>query len=57
MAEEYTRHLEAAFGRLRDNKLYTNGEKSDFSQQEIEFLDYVVTRDGIKPNIKKIKAI
>ena len=44
-------------GRLRDNKLYANGEKSDFSHQEIEFLSQVVTRDGIKPDMKKVKAI
>ena len=26
-AEEHARHLEAVLGRLRDNKLYANGEK------------------------------
>ena len=44
-------------GRLRDNKLYANGEKSDFAHEEIEFLGHVVTRDGIKPDMKKVKAI
>ena len=44
-------------GRLRDNKLYAIGEKSDFAHQEIEVLGHVVTRDGIKPDMKKVKAI
>ena len=56
-AEEHARHLEAMLGRLRDNKLYANREKSDFVHQEIEFLGHVVTKDGIKPNMKKVKAI
>ena len=56
-AEEHARHLEAVLGRLKDNKLYANGEKSDFAHEEIEFLGHVVTRDGIKPDMKKVKAI
>ena len=44
-------------GRLRDNKLYTNGEKNDFADQEIEFLGHVMIGNGIKPDMKKIKAI
>ena len=34
--EEHAQHLEAVLGRLRDNKLYANGEKNDFAYQEIE---------------------
>ena len=56
-AEEHARHLESVLGRLRDNKLYANGEKSDFAHQEIEFLGHVVIRDGIKPDMKKVNAI
>ena len=56
-AKEHARYLEAVLGRLRDNKLYANGEKSDFAHQEIEFLGHVVTRDGIKLEMKKVKAI
>ena len=55
--EEHARHLEVVLGRLKDNKLYANGEKRDFAHQEIEFLGHVVTRDGIKLNMKKVKAI
>ena len=57
IVEEHARHLEAVLGRLRDNKLYANGEKSDFVHQEIEFLGHMVTRDGIKLDMKKVKAI
>jgi clan AA aspartic protease (TIGR02281 family) len=56
-AEEHARHLEAVLKKLRNNRLYANGEKSVFAQLEIEFLGHVVTGDGIKPDMKKVKAI
>jgi hypothetical protein len=56
-AEEYVRHLEVVLQKLRDNKLYANVEKSDFAQNEIEFLGQVVTKDGIKSDMNKIKTI
>ena len=56
-AEEHARYLEVVLKKLKDNKLYANGEKSDFARQNIEFLGHVVTRDGIKPDMKKVKAI
>ena len=52
-AEEHARHLEAVLGKLKDNKLYANGEKSYFAHQDIEFLGHVVTRDGIKPALRR----
>ena len=42
---------------LKDNKLYANGEKSEFSQLKIEFLCHVVTGNSIKLDMKKVKAI
>ena len=57
MAEEHARHLEVVLRKLRDNKLYANGKKSDFARQDIEFLGHVVTNDGIKPDMKKVKTI
>ena len=55
--EEHARYLEAVLGRLSNNKLYANGEKNDFAHQKIEFLGHVMTKDGIKPDMKKVKAI
>ena len=55
--KEHVRYLEVVLGRLKDNKLYANREKSDFAHQDIEFLGHVVTRDGIKSDMKKVKAI
>jgi hypothetical protein len=56
-AEEHARHLEVVLRKLRDNKLYANGENSDFAQNEIKFFGHVVIKNKIKPDIKNIKAI
>jgi hypothetical protein len=37
--------------------LKVNVEKSTFCTLEIEYLGYILTRDGIKPKINKVQAI
>jgi len=37
--------------------LKINSEKSHFGINEVEYLGYVVTREGVKPNPKKVKTI
>lgn len=56
-AEEHAGHLGAILKKLRYNKLYANGKKSELAQLEIEFLGHVVIQDGIKLDMKKVKAI
>ena len=43
--------------RLRDANLKVNAPKSFFCSTECEYLGYVLTREGIKPQRKKIEAI
>ena len=42
---------------LRDAGLRVNAAKSFFAEAEIEYLGYVLTREGIKPQPEKISAI
>ncbi len=37
--------------------LKVNAEKSTFCALEIEYLEYILTRDGIKPQSNKVQAI
>jgi hypothetical protein len=37
--------------------LKVNAEKSTFCTLEIEYLGYILTRDGIKPQCDKVQAI
>ena len=48
----YDDHLEClgqVLVRLRDAGLRVNADKSSFAQLEVEYLGYILTRNGIKP--------
>ncbi len=49
--------LEQVFIQLRDAGLKINAAKSFFCAQETEYLGYILTRGGIKPQPKKVQAI
>ncbi len=48
---------EVLFRRLCNAGLKVNAETSTFCALEIEYLGYVLTRDGIKPQSNKVQAI
>ena len=43
--------------RLQDAGLRVNAAKSFFAEAEIEYLGYVLTHEGIKPQPEKVSAI
>ncbi len=47
--------MEIVLARLRDAGLKVNAAKSSFCAHEIEYLGYILTRGGIKPQPKKCK--
>ncbi len=49
--------METVLTRLRDSGLKVNTAKSLFCAHEIEYLAYILTREGIKPQPKKVQAI
>jgi hypothetical protein len=49
--------METVLARLRDAGLKVNAAKSLFCAHEIEYFGYILTRDGIKPQPKKVQAI
>jgi hypothetical protein len=49
--------METVLTRLRDAGLKVNATKSSFCAHEIEYLGYILTREGIKPQPKKWQAI
>jgi hypothetical protein len=42
---------------LRDANLRIKAEKTEFHKQEVKFLRYIVSREGLKIDSKKIEAI
>jgi hypothetical protein len=55
--EDHLKKLEEVLRRLCDAGLKVNAEKSTFCALEIEYLGYILTRDGIKPQSNKVQAI
>ena len=56
----FTKHIEQMriiFGRLRAASLKLNAPKCSFGLKEIPYLGYVITREGIKPDPKKLQGI
>ncbi len=55
--EDHLEKLEEVLRCLCDAGLNVNAEKLTFCALEIEYLGYILTRDGIKPQSNKVQAI
>ena len=55
--EEHQRHLEIVFQELHKHQLLVNGKKSEFFLEEIHYLENIISKDGIRMDPAKIKAI
>jgi len=55
--QEHMISLEKVFKRLNEANLKIQLNKCEFLKRETEFLGHIVTKDGIRPNPKKITAI
>ncbi len=55
--DAHLQKMETVLTRLRDAGLKVNAAMSLFCAYEIEYLGYILTRDGIKPQPKKVQAI
>jgi hypothetical protein len=55
--EDHREKLEEVLRQLRDAGLKVNAAKSTFCALEIEYLGYILTSDGIKPQSNKVQAI
>jgi hypothetical protein len=55
--DEHLEQLEEIFRRSQRAGIKMNAEKCRFGLNEIDYLGYIVTPEGVKPNPKKIEAI
>ena len=55
--DDHLARLEEALLLLQDSGLKCNLTKSFFCQEQVEYLGYLLTREGIKPLPSKVKAI
>ncbi|MCO5553822.1 hypothetical protein L7F22_007348 [Adiantum nelumboides] len=54
---EHIEHLRAVFEMLQKERLVVNGKKSEFFMEEIHFLGHIVSKDKVRMDPAKIKAI
>jgi hypothetical protein len=55
--KDHLNKLKEVFNKLQDAGLKVNADKSKFCAMETEYLGYILTRDGIKPQKNKVQAI
>ena len=55
--EDHFDKLRQVLQRLKDAGLRINADKSIFGSDEVEYLGYILTRNGIKPQREKVSAI
>jgi len=55
--EDHLEKLKETFRRLKSKGVQLNAKKSFFATQEVEYLGYIINRNGIKPQPKKVQAI
>ena len=55
--EDHLEKLSMVLTRLQDAGLKINADKSNFCTLEMEYLGYILTRDGIKPQPNKVQAM
>jgi len=55
--EEHDRLVQEVLGRLQENGLAVSPEKCVWKTQEVEFLGYMIGRDGIKMSNEKVEAV
>ena len=55
--DEHADHLRMVLQTLREHQLYGKLKKCEFWLEEVVFLGHAVTKEGIKVNPQKVKAI
>jgi hypothetical protein len=55
--EEHDERLNKVLEQLRANNVKLNKQKCKFAQTEIQYLGHELTREGIKPDKSKVKAL
>ena len=55
--EDHLNKLDTVLNKLKETGLKVNATKSFFAKEELEYLGYWITREGVMPVPKKVQAI
>jgi hypothetical protein len=54
---DHERHVHLVLEKLRKVGLYAKLEKCGFHKFEVEFLGYIISRDGVRMDLRKVQTI
>ena len=54
---EHNENMITLFERLRQTGLKLQPDKCEYLRPELEYLGHIITKDGVKPNLKKFEAV
>lgn len=55
--QAHTNHVRQVLQQLLENQLFVKAEKCEFHTKSVTFLGYVISAEGIKPDIAKVRAV
>ena len=55
--EEHYEHIRQTLNKLREHKFYGRLHKCEFIKNEVEYLGFQVSSDGVRPSYDKVKAV
>ena len=55
--EDHLKHLQAVLGRIKEAGLKLQPGKCKFIREEVEYLGYIVTPEGLKTNTRLVAAV
>ena len=55
--DEHLLHIRSVLERLREEKLLINLKKCSFAKKELVYLGFVVSSEGLKMDLEKVKSI
>lgn len=54
---EHVPHLHVVFSLLQEQKLFANRKKCCFSKRELEYLDHIVSEQGVVADLEKVQIM
>jgi len=55
--DNHQKYVKEVLGQLKDNKLYVSLEKHEFHKDQVEFLDYILSLEGLQMDEDKVQVI
>src|SRR5438270_2229701 len=55
--DEHTKHVTLVLEKLQEYSLKVDLDKSEFDQDEVEFLGHIIRKNGIQMDLQKVQSI